>query len=131
MNVPANIPAFCPHCGADIRVDEPILLNGFSMYGDGYPLMYNGKGVLLTRYESSFCWTLLKAYPRMVKHDTLLLRLGSDSETNVLDVVVSRIRAKLRHHGVPNPIETMYGQGGFRWSLSPVAHRTSQGRKNK
>jgi hypothetical protein len=59
-----NSPAFCPHCGSDIRLDQPILLNDFSMFGDGYPLVYRGKPVHLTPGQSALCWTLLKAYPR-------------------------------------------------------------------
>jgi DNA-binding response OmpR family regulator len=113
------VPAFCPHCGSDIRSDEPILLNDFSMYGDGYPLVYRGKPVHLTPGQSALCWSLLKAYPSIVRANTLILRMGSDCESNVIDVVISRIRAKLRMISAPNPIETIRGRG-YRWSLVPI-----------
>jgi hypothetical protein len=86
VNAVPHTHAFCPHCGSDLKVDAPIFLNGFAMYGDGYPLHHNGKIVLLTPQQSAVCWSLLKAYPMSVMTDTLLMRMGSDSESNVLDV---------------------------------------------
>ena len=113
-------PAFCPHCGSDIRLDEPILLNDFAMFGDGYPLVYQGRAIGLSPKQSAICWTLLKAYPHIVRRDTLLIRIGSDAETNVIDVQLSRIRSKLAGLGAPNPIETVHAIG-YRWSLTPVS----------
>lgn len=117
MNV---VPAFCPHCGADIRLDAPISLNDFSMYGDGYPLCYQGTPLPLTPSQNSICWTLLKAYPLIVRTDAIILRVGSESESNAIEVQLSRIRSKLRRLGIPNPIETVWGRG-YRWSLVPTA----------
>jgi OmpR family two-component system response regulator YxdJ len=116
MNAP--VPPFCPCCGADIRLDTPIMLNDFSMYGDGYPLMHKGKRVPLTPMQNAICWTLLKAYPAVVSADVLMIRVGSDAESNALDVQLSRMRAKMRELGIPNPIETIWGKG-FRWSIEP------------
>lgn len=128
MNAP--VPAFCPHCGSDLKVDTPILLNGFAMFGDGYPLHYNGKVIRLTPQQSALTWTLLKAYPLAVRADALLMRIGSDSESNVIDVVISRVRSKLRAEGIPNPIESVRGVG-FRWSLEPVGYRSCGGGRPK
>jgi DNA-binding response OmpR family regulator len=113
-----NAPAFCPHCGADIRLDQPICLNDFSMFGDGYPLYYQQQPIILTSAQSAICWSLLKAFPRMVRRDALINRMGSDSLSNAVEVQVSRIRDKLRQLGVPNPIETVQGKG-YRWTLDP------------
>jgi precorrin-6x reductase len=54
------------------------------MFGDGYPLHYNGKVIRLTPQQSALTWTLLKAYPLAVRADALLIRIGSDSESNVI-----------------------------------------------
>jgi DNA-binding response OmpR family regulator len=106
-----NAPAFCPHCGADIRLDQPICLNDFSMFGDGYPLLYMLKPLPLSRAQASLVWTLMKACPHKVSVDTIMIRIGSDCESNVIDVLVSRIRAICRELNVPNHIETMRGRG--------------------
>lgn len=113
-----TLPAFCPCCGTDIRQDEPILLNDFSMYGDGYPLCYKGRPITMPRMESAICWTLLKAYPVIVRVDAILNRIGSDGGKNTLEVLVLRIRRKLAEHNIPNPIEVVSGRG-FRWTLDP------------
>lgn len=117
-------PAFCPHCGSDIKMDEPIILNDFSMYGDGYPLCYQGEAIKMTPGQRAVCWSLLKAFPRTVTRDALLLRSGSDSESNCIEVMVSRIRAALKARGIANPIESVWGQG-YRWTVAPTGARVN------
>lgn len=115
MNAPPH--AFCPHCGSDLKADAPIMLNEFSMFGDGYPLCYNGKPVKLTPTENALIWTLLKAYPNTVRADAMLNRIGSEGNYNTVTVLISRIRRKLKAAAVPNHIETMWGTG-VRWSVA-------------
>jgi DNA-binding response OmpR family regulator len=114
-----TLAAFCPHCGSDIRLDAPIVLNEFSMFGDGYPLCYKGKPIHLTPAQSAICWTLLKAFPHVVKRDTLLIRIGSDANSNVVDVQLTRIRSKLASLDVPCPLETVHSRG-YRWSTKAI-----------
>lgn len=109
------IASVCLCCGADIRLDEPIMIDDFSMFGDGYPLAYKGKPLRISPHESSVCWTLMKVYPMHIGRDALLNRIGSEeAEANVLQVYICRIRAKLRAQGIPDPIETIRYKG-FRW----------------
>lgn len=109
------IPSICPCCGTDIRLDDPITIDDFAMFGDGYPLTYLRKPLKLAPRESSVCWALMKAYPLVLSTDVLLNRIGSeDAEGNVVQVYVHRIRAKLKMLGIEDPIETVYGRG-FRW----------------
>jgi DNA-binding response OmpR family regulator len=125
-----NAHAFCPHCGSDLKVDAPILFDNFSMFGDGYPLLYKQRLVPLTPGQASLVWTLLKAFPHAVKDDTIINRIGSDCGSNVIDVMVSRIRATFRRMGIPNHIETVRGRG-FRWSLTEQPYKSQGGGRPK
>lgn len=94
--------------------DEPILINDFSILGMGYPLCYKDHPIDLTRSEVEVCWTLMKAFPSMVKPATILTRIGSDGEPNTLSVLIYRIRDKFKARGIPCPIATVRGYG-YHW----------------
>jgi hypothetical protein len=34
---------FCPNCGWSVDRDTPVIINDFSMFADGYPLLYKGE----------------------------------------------------------------------------------------
>lgn len=119
-----NARALCHHCGADIALDAPILLNEFSMRGAGWPLCWNNLPLKLTNGEAAICWALMKAYPEAVRHHVLLERLDSAGLNNMLNVMVCRIRAKLRALGATDPIESVWGIG-YRWKMArPVVELT-------
>lgn len=106
--------AFCRNCGADVSLDAPIRIDDFSMIGDGYPLCFKGEPVGLTHGEKVVVWSLLKAYPDHVSKPTLLDRLDSDGANNLVQVLVCRIRHKLKAAGAPDAIQTVHRQG-YRW----------------
>lgn len=95
----------CPHCGADLAKDQPIIINDFSMLSPLSPLCYKGMPLPLAPAARGVCWTLMKAFPRPVSIDTILNRLDSDAEGNVVDVYLSRIRKALRAIDAPIPFE--------------------------
>lgn len=108
----ANI---CPCCGTDITIDAPIVLDDFSMYGEGYPLTHKGKPIRLTPRENAVCWALMKAFPHHISKDALLNHIGSeDAETNVVEVYLTRIRRRLTELRIPDPIARVRGKG-LRW----------------
>jgi len=109
-----NDPRVCPHCGYDLAKDAPILLNDFAMLGPMSPLTWKSTPIRLTPAERSVIWTIFKSYPRAVALDVILDRLESDAEGNVIDVYLSRIRAKLRAIGAPIPFESVGGKLGRR-----------------
>lgn len=113
MNVERH--TFCPNCGADIRKDQPVSIGDFAMAGDGYPLLYRGQPVHLTRCEASIVWSILKAHPAHVRGSTLLMRCDSEGEPNMVRVLVRRIRIRLMRAGIPDPIETVWGRSAYRW----------------
>lgn len=107
--------ALCPSCGYDFLVDQSSTVEGFTMHGESSPLEVLGQVIPLSRGESSLVWSLMKAYPSPVRHDALLLRMGSEANTgNTLQVLVCRVRRKLREAGIPDPIELVRGRG-YRW----------------
>jgi DNA-binding response OmpR family regulator len=102
---------FCPGCGLDLVQDQPVIIDKWSMFGHGYPLCYEGRPLRLTHHETDLCWTLMKAFPRHVRHDILLDRMDSDGTPNTLNVFVHRVRAKLRDVGIESPIRSVRGIG--------------------
>lgn len=113
---------FCPHCGCDLMKDQPIILNDFAMMGPMSPLTYKGDTIKLATAERNLVWTLMKACPRPVRFDVILARIDSESEGNVIDVYMSRIRTKLRAIGAPIPFESLKERAGYRalyWKMKP------------
>lgn len=107
----------CPNCGYDIIKDTPVQRNGFAMHGPSGPLMFGGEVVPLSRAQNNLVWTLIKAAPRPVGRDALLLRTGSEECTgNSVEVQMFRIRAALRKSGLEplDYVETIPRQG-YRW----------------
>lgn len=106
--------AFCSKCGADVLLDEPIRIDGFSMLGDSYPLCYMEQPIRLTLGESRLVWTIMKAFPVTVSESTLRERLGVEGDGNTISVLVHRVRRKLADLQLRSPIETIRGHG-YRW----------------
>lgn len=94
----------CPHCGYDLHLDLPILINDFAMAGMGSALIYKSRSVNLTGAESALCYSLMKSFPAALRVDVILDRIGSEATGNVVQVLVCRIRKKLCAVGGPCPI---------------------------
>lgn len=111
---------FCPHCGYDLHLDAPILLNDFSMLGPMAPLQWRGESIKMTGFERNMCWALMKAYPNPVRIDVLLDRMGSEGFRTSINVFVHRARKKILAAGAPNPIQpaSARGQRGYVWVLT-------------
>ena len=107
----------CPCCGYDLVKDEPVKIGDFNMASDFGPLQYKGKRVRLTAAQKSLCWSLMKAYPRPVRSSTLRNRIGSDADSNVLQVLVCRIRKTLANAGAPAVVKSIAGVG-YAWELA-------------
>lgn len=84
------------------------------MLGEAFPLCFRQKPIKLTNGERIIVWSLLKAYPDCVRKPTLLDRLDSEGVNNTIQVIICRIRRKLKDVGAPESIETVWGQG-YRW----------------
>lgn len=111
----------CPGCGRDLIADQPVIINDFSMFSGASTLFYRGNPVRLTYSERTLMWSMMKAFPNPITHDAMLNRLDSEAEGNVIDVYMSRIRAKLRKIGAPIPFESIkvsVGRRSMCWTLT-------------
>jgi DNA-binding response OmpR family regulator len=104
----------CPHCGYDLIQDEPIERPEISMqpYGD---CRFHGHTVDLTRAERAILWALLKADGKPVPKTILNERCGYEGDNNVAEVLLHRIRKKMRAAHPIVPIKTIWGVG-VRWA---------------
>jgi DNA-binding response OmpR family regulator len=108
----------CPCCGTDIALDEPIVINDFSMLGAGRPLFYRDVMVSLTHGEALICWSLMKAYPGFLTLSAIAERISErdlEAPDNLVRVLVCRIRKKLRDLGAPVPIVTLSQHHAYEW----------------
>lgn len=104
--------AICPCCGYDIAKDEPIERAGIAMAPYG-PVRFHGVDVNLTRGETAVLWTLMKADRPIARH-ILAERYGQkeSSDSNCVDVLLTRIKHKLARHGA-HPIQNRRGVGVY------------------
>jgi DNA-binding response OmpR family regulator len=102
----------CPCCGYDFDQDEPIERGIFKMFPYGNPTV-RGVSVKMTEQERALLWSVLKANGRVVSRDVIYSRLDLDVDPKIIDVVMCRVRRKLRVHGI-DTIRTEWGRG-YRW----------------
>lgn len=88
-------PPFCPNCGIDFLRRDDVEIGDLraSLYGDTF---WRGNRVKLTLSEAEIVQTLARAPGRYVLPDALLNVLGSAGTTNLIAVMVCRIRLKFR-----------------------------------
>lgn len=80
----------------------------------------NGQALELTAYEYRLLEYLVRERPRVVPKQELsdyLYPHGDDRDSNVLEVLVGRLRRKLDPDGTLAPIETLRGRG-YRFTLA-------------
>jgi two-component system response regulator PhoP len=74
----------------------------------------NGKSIALTSYEYKLLEHLMRERDRVLSKDELATHLyphDEESESNVIEVLVGRLRKKLDPGGTLHPIETLRGRG--------------------
>ena len=79
----------------------------------------NGKSIALTSYEYKLLEHLMLGRERVLSKDELATHLyphDEESESNVIEVLVGRLRKKLDPGGTLHPIETLRGRG-YRFAL--------------
>ena len=79
----------------------------------------NGAALELTAFEYRLLETLVRQRPAIVTRQALsdyLYPHGEDRDSNVLEVLVGRLRRKLDPDGSLSPIETVRGRG-YRFTL--------------
>jgi two-component system OmpR family response regulator len=83
--------------------------------------VYRGRSIALSPREFDLLARLLLRHPNIVSRTELLravCRLNIDPGTNVIEVHLCRLRAKLEEEGGARIIETVRGEG-YRLALAP------------
>ncbi len=99
---------------------QPVLsLGPFSINTLSKECHINGEPVVLTSYEFSVMELFLHNQKKVLSRSKLQSQLYGDSlgpESNVLEVLINRLRGKLKKYSDVNPIVTVRGQG-YRFEL--------------
>lgn len=107
--------AFCPHCGFDLEASAPIKIGAFEMRTPDSDLLVGGGAIHFPTSERIILHTLMLAAPNPVDRLILRERIGTEADGNVLDVFISRIRARITAAGFEPPIKTVWGVG-YAWA---------------
>lgn len=111
---------FCPCCGTDLERYAPIERDGFRSDLTG-SFAFRGRPIPLTQSQHLLVHTVMAARPgAIVRRDTILDRMGSDGDNNLVSVQLCRIRERIRRAGAPCPIESVQGRG-LRWGIVHAA----------
>lgn len=89
-------------------------------------VMLRGDAVSLTTFEYRLLLQLVRQAGRPLSKDTLsdyLYEHDADRESNVIEVLIGRLRRKLDPDGSLGVIETLRGRG-YRFTLQPGEHRS-------
>lgn len=106
---------FCPCCGTDLGRYETVVRSDFRLTPTG-GFSYRDKPICLTQSEHIFVMSLMVAAPAIIKREVLLERMDSTADSNVIDVMLCRLRKKiLNAGGPPEALETVWGRG-LRWN---------------
>ena len=103
--------AFCPGCGCNLVAEKPVRIgeltyepNGFIWWGDLIVDVSAAQHLLLG--------SVVHAAGAVVRRTALAERIGNDSDGNVIEVLMYRLRKALRAAGAPaNVIQTVVGRG--------------------
>ncbi|MFK0572096.1 response regulator [Endozoicomonas sp.] len=99
---------------------QPVMASGpFSLDTLTQQFMINDESVPLTSYEYTVMESFLRNANKVLSRSTLEDQLyGHDHppDSNVLEVLINRLRKKLKQHSDTNPIATVRGQG-YRFEL--------------
>lgn len=86
---------FCPNCGFNQAPDPVVEIGGWIIDARNHEATFNGRRVHFTPIEMTILHTLASAKGEIVSRDALRERSGSDGDTNSLQVLVHRVRAKI------------------------------------
>lgn len=110
MSDQAPPPAFCPHCGYNLKADEPLILGPWELYPNGLVLL-DKVPIKMTPQQGELVYTVARAGGKIVTREAAGLRLGVPGDIQGhINTLVCRIK---KHKEVP--IETVW-RSGLRWA---------------
>lgn len=106
-------PACCPSCGFSLKKDEIITLGDWECDPRGL-ISYKGRVIKrVTEQEFSLIHTLMTEKGRPISQEALIGRMGSESVSNIVNVIVHRARKILSAVSGRNPIANLWGRGYY------------------
>jgi DNA-binding response OmpR family regulator len=100
----------CPHCGYDLDANADIERDGFMLSYTNEP-RYNGETMQLTRQQNQLLYTVAKA-DRPIAAAVIGERISDAEDSyNLVQVNMTRIRARLKADDIPCPIANVRGLG--------------------
>jgi len=108
--------AICPHCQYDLKADEVIKRDGFTLDPRG-AVTYNGKEIKLTKAQKCILFSLAKADGRRLSSYDLADRCcyyETAHVSNAIKMHISLLRKRLS--GLPCPVQNEHGVGYY-WKL--------------
>ena len=109
----------CPHCGYDLKNDEIIELDGFTIDPRGL-VTYNNVEIQLSNSEIGMLHAIAKAKGRWLASNIIGERISDSESRHIANVCAFRIRSKFKNADVNCPIESRKGNrngfGGYRWN---------------
>lgn len=100
---------FCPNCGFNQTPDPAVEFGGWRIDHRNRHADFNGRRVHFTPAEFVILHTLMAASGVLVSRDALMERIGSEADSNSLQVIIGRVRRKIA--GTPVEILTVRGSG--------------------
>lgn len=106
-----DTPALCPHCGESLKSVEPLALGALRHNPRGMTT-WNGKLIPLTAAEHTIFSAIAEGRGEVTSEGQLIDRLGTDTLANVVQVFMTRVRAKFEEAGAARDIvQTVRGRG--------------------
>lgn len=108
----------CPHCGYNFTPDVELQIGPWSLSPNR--CVFDGVEMGLTPGEAGVLFAIARGKGSWITSDAILNRISDSDNTNVVAVLVSRMRKKLGQH---LPFESAKGrsgdgQGGYRWNYA-------------
>lgn len=100
---------FCPNCGYNQTPDPIVEMAGWRIDPRNMAATFNGERVHFTPSEFVILHTLVCAGSNLVSRDALMERMGSEADSNSLQVLLFRVRSKIA--GTPIEILTIRRAG--------------------
>lgn len=99
----------CPHCGFNLKPDLAIVAGDWHLTASSTHL--RGDRLDLTPQQSAVLYTIAKGRGAVVSAEVIMNRVSSSDSVNIVHVLLSRLRRRLR----VIPFRTERGHG-FRWT---------------
>lgn len=110
----------CPGCGLNLKQDELIIDGDWSLDPRGVSRFQGVK--VASSSSADILYALAKAGGRPLNGHAIVGRLQSNAheDSNVVGVLICRLRTIFKDKGIPWPVETIGGGRGWAWQPRAV-----------